>query len=150
VAAVAAGVVGAGVGFATWSISDQRVRDAQTEAAQSRRIADVLAAPDAVARTKEMGGGRVTLVVSRSQNRAVAVLAGLRTPGEDKLYQLWLEPAGSTTMKSAGMLTAGRGDARVVIDPVGNADAFGLSIEPAPRGSQTPTLTAIVDTVLLT
>jgi anti-sigma factor RsiW len=149
-AAVAAGVVGVGAGFATWSISDQRVRDAQTEAAQSRRIADVLAAPDAVVRTKEMGGGRVTLVVSRSQDRAVAVLAGLRRPGEEKLYQLWLEPAGTTTMKSVGTLTAGRGDARVVIDRVGDADAFGLSVEPAPDGSKTPTPTAIVDTVLLT
>ena len=69
----------------------------------------VLAAPDAALRAGDLtGGGRVTLVVSDSQDAGVVVLADAPPPGPDRAYQLWLVPAGSVTPVSAGLLEAGR------------------------------------------
>jgi anti-sigma-K factor RskA len=146
-AAVAAGVAAVGGGFVSWSIAEDRVHQARVEAAQDRRIADVLGAPDAVVRTAPMADGQVTIVVSRSQNHAVAIVRGLRNLSNQELYQLWWEDAATKKMVHAAKLRPGTGNGTVFIETVGNVDAFGVSHEPAPAGSEEVTLPNVVGTM---
>ncbi|MDG6101071.1 anti-sigma factor [Dactylosporangium aurantiacum] len=126
VAGVAAAVLAAGVGVGTWTVAQQGVRQ------ENARIDGVLAAPDARLVSAEMGGGRVTLVVSPSRDAAVAVLDGLDDPGADKDYQLWmLDSAGP---RSVGVVAGGTG--RRYIE--GLASGFAVTKEPA-GGSDRPT-----------
>ena len=121
---VAAGIIAAGAGVATWAVTEQQVRD---ERAQASRVTGVLAAPDARLRTLSVDGGQVTVVTSASQDAAVAVLSGLPAPGDGKAYQLWFIKPGE--FRSAAVLPAGERTATVRIGPVGDAQTFGVSLE---------------------
>src|SRR2546430_8271562 len=66
-AAVAAGIIAVGAGAGTYVVQEQRVHQAQ-------QIESVLAAPDAVVRTADVNGGRITVVVSNSLDEGVAVV----------------------------------------------------------------------------
>jgi Anti-sigma-K factor rskA, C-terminal/Anti-sigma-K factor RskA, N-terminal domain len=132
-AAVAAGIIAIGAAAATYVVEDQRVRDAQAQAAQ---VTSVLDAPDAVVRTADMAGGRVTVVLSASLNKGVAVVNGLPDPGTAKAYQLWL--IRGEQAQSVGVLPAGAGGGTEVFSDVQGAGAFGVSNERA-RGADTPT-----------
>lgn len=131
VSGVAAAVLAAGVGVGTWAVTEQHFSTEQA------RVDAVLAAADARLVRKDMGGGRVTLVVSPSRNAAVAVLDGLASPGAGKTYQLWMI---GNVARSVGLAPSGTG--RYYIS--GLSDKFGVSREPA-RGSATPT--DVVDTL---
>jgi anti-sigma-K factor RskA len=119
-------------------VQEQRVRDAQRQAAQAAEIEAVLAAPDAVVLTKAGPGGKghVTLVTSRERNEAVAVLGGLESPGVDRTYQLWTVRDEQPTDK--GKLGTGVAGGSVLINGVRDAQTFAVSNEPA-GGSPTPT-----------
>jgi anti-sigma factor RsiW len=139
--AVAAGMLVAGAGAASYVVQEQRVRDqrevaeaARTEAA---RIEAVLAAPDAVLTTKARpGGGRVTLAYSNVEDAAVAVLADMPPPGPGRAYQLWMiDESGAT---NAGVLATGATEDRRLVTGVRGATDFGVTNEPA-GGSREPT-----------
>jgi Anti-sigma-K factor rskA, C-terminal/Putative zinc-finger len=133
-AAVAAGIIAIGAAAATYVVEDQRVRDAQAQAAQ---VTSILEAPDAVMHTTGMAGGRVTVVTSASLDKGVALLNGLDGPGPRSAYQLWVIKGTQPT--SAGVLATGSGDGTKVFGGVRGADAFGVSHERA-GGAGTPTV----------
>ncbi|HLL64752.1 MAG TPA: anti-sigma factor [Micromonosporaceae bacterium] len=151
-AAVAAGVLVGGGGLASWRVTNAQLEAERAASAQSRQIDAVINAPDAKVHTEEMAtGGQVVVVVSQAQGRAVAVLNGLRTPGQDELYQIWLQPRGTTDMNSVGVLPPGQNRGTVLIGAeVTGADAVGVSVEPAPRGSDHVTEEKITGAVKLT
>lgn len=137
--AAAAAVLAAGAGAAGYALQQQRVRDAQVAAEQTRQnaagIQAVLSAPDAQLRRGEVaGGGQLTLVVSAQRDAAVVVLAGAAPPEPDQTYQLWL--IDGTDPTPAGMVAAATGT--LLVEPVRGAQLLGLTVEPA-GGSQVPT-----------
>jgi len=136
-AVAAAVVVLLAVGVGAF-VEEQRVRDAQHQSTQAARIEAVLAAPDAVLHTSAGpdGTGRVTLVVSEARNEAVAVVRGLRSPGVDRTYQLWMVGDGRAT--SAGTLGTAASGGTVLIEGVRGQQAFAITNEPA-GGSRAPT-----------
>ncbi|MFE7707683.1 anti-sigma factor domain-containing protein [Streptomyces sp. NPDC057486] len=121
---------------------NQVARDAQEEAHLSRQgseqVAQVLAAPDAKATSGALkGGAKGTVVVSRSENRAVFVASGMEPPSRGKLYQLWFDDHG--TMRSAGLINRAATSNTVLLDgPVDGASGIGITVEPA-GGSVQPT-----------
>jgi anti-sigma-K factor RskA len=138
-AAVAAGIIAVGGAAASYAIQEQRVRDERAAAEEARAeaaaIQDVLRAPDATLRRHAAStSGTVTVVDAPSRDAAVVLLDALPTPGAHKAYQLWLGHGGAMT--SAGVLAAGQTSA--LIPRLGNADAVGVSLEPA-GGSAQPT-----------
>jgi anti-sigma-K factor RskA len=148
--AVAVGIISVGGGAAIWSVSQDQVHKAQAQAAAERnRIADVLSAPDAALRTKDLtGGGRVTVVVAPSRDAAVAVMSGLPAPGPTQAYELWL--IGDGPAKPMGLVAAGQAAGEVrdtrLVQPLDGAAQFGLSREPK-NGSPQPT--QVLATVIL-
>ncbi len=136
--AVAAGILVAGAGTATWAVQQQEV---QRQRSVNESVQAVLIAPDAVVRSSPVeGGGRMTMVVSRALNRGVVVLDAT-PPGDEQAYQLWRVTGSGATAKAvdAGILAAGQGTATRVIDGVATVDAVALTLEPA-GGSATPTM----------
>jgi len=127
-AAVAAGIVAIGAA-----------------AAQAAQVTSILDAPDAVVRTGDLAGGRVTVVLSASLNKGVAVVQGLPDPGTGKAYQLWLIK--DRQPQNAGVLGAGASSGARVFSDVQGADQFGVSHEKA-GGAGTPT-TPLVGSVNL-
>jgi anti-sigma factor RsiW len=133
VAAVAVGILAGGAGATTFVVQEQRVRDAQQ---QSTAITSVLSAPDAVVRTMKLGGGTVTVILSPSLDRGVAVASALPSPGADRAYQLWVLK--DDVPANAGVLPTGSGDGVTLFGGVRGAGAMALSDEPG-GGSPTPT-----------
>ncbi|MFD7293551.1 anti-sigma factor domain-containing protein [Streptomyces sp. NPDC059897] len=127
-------------GTAVWQ--HQRAEDAQEQARQADqandRIAAVLAAPDARTGSAELGDGASgTVVVSKSQDRAVFIASGMAHPPRGKVYQLWYDDDG--TMRSAGLMNTDRSDQAVLLSgAVDGASGMGITVEPA-GGSEQPT-----------
>ena len=147
-AAAVVGVLGIGAAATTYAVQEQRLGDERAAVAQAQqqaaRIEAVLAAPDAALRAGDLtGGGRVTLVVSDTEDAGVVVLADAPPPGPDRAYQLWVVPAGSVTPVSVGLLEAGRSAATELIEGVRGGAAFAVSLEPA-GGSPQPSTTPLV------
>jgi len=133
--AAAAVVALGGAGAVGYSIAERSTSGTHA-AAETRRIAAVLGAPDARMHSVATGDGRVTLVTAASLNDAVAVLADLPSPGARHAYQLWV--IRDRSPRSVGVLAAGRTDATELFSGVRGAQAFGVSREPA-GGSTEPT-----------
>jgi anti-sigma-K factor RskA len=146
VAAVAAAVIAVGASAVTWAVTADRGPGVPAQSITDRRIAEVLNAPDATVSTEDMRGGHVVVVRARSRDRAVVIMTGLPAPGAGRAYQLWKQ-TGDNPMVSVNILTAGRGRATRLLEGMGNAATFGVSLEPA-AGSPTPT--DIVGTLQLT
>ncbi|OLE28741.1 MAG: hypothetical protein AUG44_06585 [Actinobacteria bacterium 13_1_20CM_3_71_11] len=136
-AAVAAGIIAVGAGAATFAVENQRVRDARSHAAQAQQVADVLDAPDAVVRTQDVAGGRVTVVVSNAMDKGVALVHALPDPGGGNTYQLWLIKGDRP--QNVGVLAAGTGDGVRVFGDVRGAGQFGVSREGTGSAATTPT-----------
>ncbi|MFI8346877.1 anti-sigma factor domain-containing protein [Streptomyces sp. NPDC085596] len=137
-ACLAAAVAGGSVAW--WQ--HEEARDARRAALQQERrtasLADVVTAPDATVRTGELSNGaQAGVVVSRRQQKAAFIAAGLPALGGGKVYQLWYADNG--TFRSGGLLsgTGGR-QGRVLLGPLGRATAVGITVEPA-GGSKQPT-----------
>ncbi|MCQ4210653.1 anti-sigma factor [Streptomyces longispororuber] len=131
----------AGLGATTvWQYVE--ARDARQEARRAQeatdQVADVLAAPDAKARTARLAGGASgTVVVSESRDRAVFVAASMAEPPSGKVYQLWFDEDG--TMRPAGLMDPHRTAQTVLLEgAVGDASGMGITVEPA-GGSAHPT-----------
>lgn len=141
-AACLAAAAGLG-GVAVWQ--NQEARDAREEARatqqRSERVAEVISAPDARSGSATLSGGvKGTVVVSRSQDRAVFLASGLAKAPGGKVYQLWFEDDG--TMRSAGLMRAAGPSsttyATLLDGPVDGATGMGITVEPA-GGSKQPT-----------
>ncbi|SEE05854.1 Anti-sigma-K factor RskA [Streptomyces sp. 2131.1] len=141
-AACLAGAVGLG-GIAVWQ--HQEAREARQQADATRRQADqvarVLAAPDAKTSSGTLeDGAQGTVVVSRSEDRAVFLATGLADAPSGKVYQLWFDDGG--TMRSAGLMQASGPSSTTyttLLDgPVDGATGMGITVEPA-GGSARPT-----------
>ncbi|GAA3479190.1 anti-sigma factor [Streptomyces yanii] len=121
---------------------NQVARDAQEEGHRGRQrseqVAQVLAAPDAKAKSgAPKCEARGMVVVSPSENRAVFVVSGMEPPSHGKMYQLWFDDHG--TMRSAGLIDRVATSNTVLPDgPVDGASGIGITVEPA-GGSVQPT-----------
>ena len=138
VAAAAAIIAFAGAGAVGYQVASNSAHSHNAPAsAESKKIAAVLAAPDArLTSAKVTEGGHVTVIASPSLDEAVAVVARLPSPGLGHAYQLWVISHG--TPRSAGVLAAGSTSATELLSGVRGAQAIGVSREPA-GGSRTPT-----------
>lgn len=74
-------------------------------------------------------GSKATVVVSRSEGRAVIITSNMPLAPEGKVYELWLQdPTGS--MIPAGLMPD-QGDATVLLEgDASNATAVGITVEP--------------------
>jgi anti-sigma-K factor RskA len=127
-------IIAAGWGY-------QQHQDAGKRATASASSVDsVLSAQDAIATSGDVAGGHATIVLSKSQHRAVLVAHSLASPGKGKTYQLWLMSAGGTKIVSAGTFSPdSSGNARATASAdLSNTSQMGISIEPA-GGSAQPT-----------
>lgn len=128
VAAAVAAIAGIG-GFFT---EHQRADELRADQSQ---LTSVMTAPDAA--TTEgtaVGGGKVRVIASSSNDAAVVVGTALAGLDDQKTYQVWRMNDGEPT--SVGLL--GRGPGMLYVDSIRSADAFALTIEPA-GGSTKPT-----------
>ncbi|MFE9683390.1 anti-sigma factor domain-containing protein [Streptomyces sp. NPDC006285] len=115
------------------------------ERAQAREIAHVLAAPDARAGAgRDPDGQGIGVVASASQRTAVVTAAGLTTPADERVHQLWLmRPEGKP--RSLGLLD---GDTPLVATGL-NPDATSLAVTVEPQGgSPQPTTAPVVQLAL--
>src|SRR5262249_13969578 len=144
--AVAAGILAAGGGVATWAVlrEQQRAERAElvAERARSRQISEIVSAPDAQIHR----AGQVSIVVSPSRDAGVVILGDLPDPGPTKAYQRWAIRGQGPP--SVGLLAAGRRRGTVLVRNLTGAETFGVSREPK-GGSAQPTPGAIVQTVKL-
>lgn len=151
-AAAVVAIAAAGAGAASYAVQSERVRDQRAVAAAARADADrmraILSAPDVALRTGPLaGGGRVTVVMSATQNAGMAMMADAPPPPNGHAYQLWLMDG--TNAIPAGVLAAGAGQGARLLPPVKGMKTFGVSIEPT-GGSKTPTSDKVVATISLT
>jgi anti-sigma-K factor RskA len=110
--------------------------------AQAAEMAEVLRAGDAQVVTLDKGAeGRMTVAMSRSENRMLLLTAGLADPPEGKDFQVWT--GHGEEMVSAGLLHPDRGEALLEISGFGDADAVGVTVEPD-GGSAEPTLPTVM------
>ena len=108
-------------------------------------VADtILAAPDAVRVTEKVPGGNgaaLTLVASRSLNRAAMIGDKVPEPAEGTTYQLWLQQPGQG-MVSAGLMPDSH-ETTVLTGQLTTATAAAITVEPA-GGSDHPSSKPIV------
>ena len=151
VGAAAAAVLAAGAGAASWAVQEQRVRDetALAAAAQQRqaRPPEILTAPALVVRTSPMiGGGRVTVAYSKSQDSSVVSVRADASPGANRAFQLWTI-RGTGAPASQGVLDPGAQSGVEIVPGLPDNDVFAVSLEPA-GGSLAPSdIRAQVDLV---
>ncbi|MFC8201098.1 anti-sigma factor domain-containing protein [Streptomyces sp. NPDC057298] len=115
------------------------------ERAQASEIAHVLAAPDARAGAgRDANGQGIGVVASASQRTAVVTSAGLGTPSNQRVHQLWLmRPEGKP--RSLGLLD---GDTPLIATGL-NTDATSLAVTVEPSGgSPQPTTAPVVQLAL--
>jgi hypothetical protein len=139
--AVAAGILAAGAGAATWAVQEQRVREATAvaAAAQAReaRTQAILSAPDVQVKTSTLrGGGTLTVAMSPSHNAGVVMVAARTATPANRAYQLWFQRGDA--MQDAGVLAAGQSSSVTVLEGMAGADGVGVTLEPA-GGSHEPT-----------
>ena len=136
----AAAVVLAVAAIALGAWAAQLHRTADSAVAQAATITQVLTAADATTSSGEIaGGGRGTVVVSRSQQQAVFVASDLAAAGSDRTYQLWWID-GTGAARSAGLVapTSDGSVATVLAGAPDGASHVGVTVEPA-GGSAAPT-----------
>lgn len=134
-AAAAAVLIATTFGIQSYSATTQ-LQQAQAEVAG---ISSVLSANDARTATGTGAtGGTGTVVISRSENKAVLLASNLPSVPSDRTYQVWM--IGSHGTVSAGLLQADGADRSrpVIANGLGSADKIGITVEPA-GGSAQPT-----------
>ena len=130
-AAAAAVLIALGVG-AAWQPWENDPSGSLTAAER------VLQAPDAEKVTVAVADGKVTLVRSKREGRAVLVTDDMPAPPEGKVHEMWLQtPEGE--MLPAGLMTE-PGDHTVVLEgDASDVVGAGITVEPE-GGSEEPTL----------
>jgi len=111
--------------------------------AQAEEMSEILRAGDAQVVTVDKGqDGRMTVAMSRSENRMLVLTEDLANPPEGKDFQVWTGHNG--TMISAGFLNPENGEAVLEIAGFGDADVLGVTVEPD-GGSEVPTLPTVME-----
>ncbi|WP_151479509.1 anti-sigma factor [Streptomyces albicerus] len=115
------------------------------ERAQAREIAHVLAAPDARATAgRDANGQGISVVASASERTAVVTGAGLGTPSNGRVHQLWLMLP-EVKPRSLGLLD---GDTPLIATGLDtNATSLAVTVEPS-GGSAQPTTAPVVQLAL--
>jgi hypothetical protein len=132
--AAAAAVIAVGAGVVVAQPWDDASQEQQLSA-----IDQVLQADDAEEYTQTIdGGAEATIVRSRDLNKAVLVTEGMPPAPAGKVYELWLDHEG-VGMVPAGLMESGETQVLLEGDPA-TALGAGITIEPGPDGSETPTL----------
>jgi len=116
--------------------------------AQAQLLA-LLANPSA--RTVALAGtasGDVRLVYDPRSHLGALVAAGLRDPGQDHVYQLWL--VAGQTPESGGVFRPSPGEPTVVtvVADFNKYHAIAISVEQAPAGAPRPTTTPVLTGVI--
>jgi anti-sigma-K factor RskA len=142
---VAAGIIAVGVGVGTFAVQEQRVREAQTAAAEASRIQDVLSADDVVIRAVSEGGSELRVVRSESRNAAVVFVTGMAGVNADQAYQLWKIEGNNAT--SAGVLAAGRTTGLRYVEGIEGFGTIGVTRERA-GGVDSPSTSPILAVTL--
>ncbi|PSM38584.1 anti-sigma factor [Streptomyces dioscori] len=131
---------------ALFGMQASRTQDQLAEQrAQAREIAHVLAAPDArAAAGRDANGQGIGVVASASQKTAVVTSAGLGTPSNERVHQLWLMRP-EEKPRSLGLLD---GDTPLIATGL-NSDAISLAVTVEPDGgSPQPTTAPVVQLAL--
>ncbi|MFD1658452.1 anti-sigma factor domain-containing protein [Streptomyces caeni] len=131
---------------ALFAVQATRTQDElDAERAQARRIAAVLAAPDARATGDRDAKGRgIAVVASVSEGRAVVTLSGLGAPPGGRVHQLWLMRP-DVQPRSLGLF---QGDTPLVASGIGkSATSLAVTVEPD-GGSPQPTSQPVVQLAL--
>jgi anti-sigma-K factor RskA len=98
----------------------------------------VLTAADAKEVSVNLGGAKATIVRSVSQRAAVIVTEDMPAAPDGKLYELWLQrPEGN--MVPAGLMPTGSDNTVLLEGDAAEAIGAGITVEPAPDGSNIPT-----------
>jgi anti-sigma-K factor RskA len=141
---LAAAAVVVAVAMGGWAVqsrndANQATARAQQAAQAAQALTQVLTAKDAkTASGSFIAGGNGTVVVSRSQGRALLVAADLPVLPSGKVYEAWTFSS-SPTPKPAGTFTAGAAPAVVTLPPAAvSASQVAVTVEPS-GGSQQPT-----------
>jgi anti-sigma-K factor RskA len=124
---------------------EQRLTSLSTRVESEARALVLLASPTArVATLSGSGAGSVRFVFDPTSGRGALIAAGLRDPGPDLVYQLWL--VAGTTPQSAGVFRPVPG--APVIVAVGadfpRYQAVAISVERGPRGAARPSAAPIL------
>ncbi|MFF7980910.1 anti-sigma factor domain-containing protein [Streptomyces sp. NPDC007901] len=129
-----------------FAVQADRTKDQlDAERAQSREIAHVLAAPDALATSaKDAEGRSIGAVASASEGQAVVTLSGYGTPSDGRVHQLWLMRP-RVQPRSLGLFKA---DTPLIAKGLGkSATSLAVTVEPA-GGSAQPTSQPVVQLAL--
>ncbi len=115
--------------------------NAQEEHSQNVAISQVIGAEDVAAKTKTLDtGGNVKMYSSEAADSAVIIAKGLPSPGDGKVYQVWMiDRTGPTSQGTFHR------DGQMIMRGVSGADRVAVTVEPA-GGSKQPT-TAPVATI---
>ncbi|THJ02733.1 anti-sigma factor, partial [Nocardioides sp.] len=129
----AAAVLIAAVGGAFWLQPGDEPKGPEITAAEK-----VLRAEDATRIAKRFpDGSQATVVVSRSEGRAVILTDDLKPAPDGKDYQLWLQtPAGE--LQPAGLMPDTRDTTKLLDGDASRATGVGITVEPD-GGSEQPT-----------
>lgn len=128
-----------------------RVRDEHGQVVQAQQqltdIQEVLGADDVELNSSQTpGGGRLSVAVSRSENRAVTTLAGLRAPLPGKCYTLWRMQDG--TPVRAGLFEPGQAAGSRLVDGIGQAQMVALTEESCAAPPDKPSMDPIAATAI--
>jgi anti-sigma-K factor RskA len=105
--------------------------------AQAAEMSEILRAGDARVLSLDGGAdGRMTVAMSRSQDRMLLLTDDLRNPPSGHDFQVWA--VHGEKMVSAGFLNPANGDARLAVNGFGDADHVAVTVEPD-GGSDQPT-----------
>lgn len=109
-------------------------RELDNERADREVITAVMAAADAVTVEKSFDdGGHVRLISSDQANAAYIVARDLPSPGEGKVYQVWI--VGEELPRSEGVFER---SGEMIMQDIADADRIAVTIEPE-GGSKQPT-----------
>jgi anti-sigma-K factor RskA len=113
---------------------NQQLDETRTQAAE---MSAILRAGDAQVVSLDGGAdGKMTVAMSRSQDRMLLLTDGLPNPPSGRDFQVW---AGhGDKMVSAGLLEPKDGDAQLAVTDFGDADQIAVTVEPD-GGSKQPT-----------
>ncbi|MER6816355.1 anti-sigma factor [Spirillospora sp. NPDC000708] len=129
-------------GGAAWRFQ----RSADHAQALNRQVSAVMTASDAhTSTTRSPAGATVTVVSSRSLGKAVVTASRLPHLPSARTYQMWW--LGPTAPRSAGTLDLSGKTRPIVTAGLGEAQRFGVTVEPA-GGSPQPTSAPIITLAL--
>lgn len=119
----------------------QQQDDLDAVRAQSQAVAEILRADDATVTTVDDSGARMTMVVSKSENRMYLYAKDLPAPPAGHTYQAWVM---GDEFISAGLLTVADGQASLDVHGINAGNALGITVEPE-GGSDQPTTVPLME-----